>query len=99
MRLGDTLDAATQPTQTVGFQSILDSILKAGTVYLSIQQQSDLQRINLQRAQQGLAPLDPAQYAAGVNVGLSSSTQNALLWIAGGIGALLLVSMLMKGRR
>lgn len=73
--------------------------------YLTKQQLSNAQTIfntNLQRAQQGLPPLptNPAQYgqlSPSLNFGLTSGTQNALLWAAGGLGAIFLVSQLMKG--
>lgn len=101
MRLGDTasVDNPTQPTATVGFSSFLDNLVKAATAYLTYDQQKQLMQINTQRAAQGLAPLSIDQYAAGVNVGLTNSTQNTLLWIAGGLGAVFLVSSLMKGKR
>jgi hypothetical protein len=99
MLLGDTLDTATQPTQTVGFQSIVDDIFKAATAYLSFDQQRALMNLNTQRAAQGLPALSPEQYAAGVNVGLTNSTQTTLLWIAGGLGAAFILSSFLKRER
>lgn len=99
MLLGDALDTATQPTQTVGFTSLLDDILKAGTAYLTFDQQRNLNTINAQRLSQGLPPISSDDYGAQVNVGLSSGTKNMLLWLGGGIAAALLVSAMMKRKR
>jgi len=57
-----------------GWQATLNNLLQAGQAYLTLEQQRELQRVNLQRAQQGLAPLDVSQYGMGVNVGVSSET-------------------------
>ncbi len=86
------------------FTSVAPALSQA---YLTKQQLSNAQTIfntNLQRAQQGLPPIptNPAQYGAtgpNFSVGLASGTQTALLWAAGGLGALFLVSQLMKGGR
>ena len=48
--------------------------------------------INLDRAQRGLAPLNPSLTAPTVNVGLSAGTQSTLLLI----GAALLAVMLLR---
>lgn len=50
-------------------------------------QQRDLMQINVDRAKQGLPPLDLAQYSGvGVNVGLSAQTQQLVTY--GGIALL-----------
>jgi hypothetical protein len=61
-----------------GWQGTLDNLLRAGQAYLTLEQQRNLQAVNLQRAAQGLAPLDVSQYGMGVNVGLSQETQNTI---------------------
>jgi len=61
-------------TPATGWQSTLDNLLRAGQAYLTLEQQRELQRINIERASQGLAPLDVSQYGMGVNVGVSNET-------------------------
>ncbi len=50
--------------------------------------QRRLLNIQLDRAEQGLPPLDPGQYGVGVNVGLSPDTQKLLI-----VGGLALVGL------
>lgn len=51
--------------------------------------QRRLLNVQLERAQQGLPPLDAAQYGVGVNVGLSADTQKILI-----IGGLALAGLI-----
>ena len=89
----------TNVNPTPWYQSLIDNVAKLGTSYLSIEQQKQLNELNIQRAKQGLAPLDTSQYQTGVQVGLSSTTQQTLLYVAGGVGLVILLSSLMKSRR
>jgi len=59
-------------------------------------QQRQLLQIQVERARQGLPPIDAASYGAGVNVGLAPDTRNLVMW---GGAALLLVLALTLGRR
>jgi hypothetical protein len=54
-------------------------LTSAVKIYTEYDLQKEVLDINLQRAQQGLPPLDLSRYGAGVNVGLSASTQNMIL--------------------
>lgn len=54
-------------------------------------QQKQILDIQVQRAQQGLPPLNASQYAAGFQVGLSDDTRNLLIMGAIGLGAVLLL--------
>lgn len=97
MRIGD-LTANTSTNENVPwYQQILNSLTQAGAAYLSIEQQRELNKINLTRAQQGQPPLDSTQYQTGVNVGLGSSTQNTLITIAAVGGGVFLLSKLLGG--
>lgn len=61
--------------------------------------QSDLIKMNISRAEQGLPPIDPGNVTPGVNVGLSADTRQLATL---GIGAALIVGLAMafgKGRR
>lgn len=104
-----------EPTQTANetpMSSSLATTLKelaqvAAQTYLTKEQidaQQKILNIQLQRAQQGLAPLaiDPTTYglpSPSIGVGLTGDTQKTLLYIAGGFGVLLLFKTLMGGRR
>lgn len=60
--------------------------------------QSDLIKLNISRAEQGLPPIDPGNITPGVNVGLSADTrQLAILGIGGAI--LVGLAMAFKGAR
>jgi len=64
--------------------------------YLVYDQQKKLIELNIKRAEQGLAPIDASQFAAGVNVGLSPAAQN-LAYLA--LGGLVIVGLLGAFRR
>lgn len=96
MNLSDITTASDSTNATPWYQNFLSSLANIATTYLTVDQQKQLNTINLQRAQQGLRPLDVTAYTGGVNVGLSSSTQNTALMVAGIIGGLFLVSKLIK---
>lgn len=88
------------PTSTgVSASSILDSLVKAGTAYLTLDQQRKLMDLNVKRAQQNLPPIDAANYAAGVNVGLTSNTQSMLLIAVGVIAVVWLLTSVVGRRR
>lgn len=72
----------------------IDSVARAMTTVAMFDYQRDILRLQLERARQGLPPLDAAQYGAGVSVGISPSTQQLL--ILGGVG---LLAVLFLSRR
>ena len=60
-------------------------------------QQRELMQLNIERARQGLPPIDINRYTGvGVNVGLSQGTQQLVLYLALGAGALILLNSLTK---
>lgn len=82
-------------TQTTG-ESWIDTLTKLATAVVMTAQQTQLIQLNIERAKAGLPPVDIAQYSGvGVNVGLSASTRNLLIY--GGI-AVLAVLLLTRGR-
>jgi len=110
--VSDTVTAAVNATDSSAadpswLASITAAISTASQAYLGVQQNKDQQAIfqtNLTRAQQGLPPIptNPTAYglpAPTVNFGLASGTQSAVLWIAGGLGLLFLLSSAMKSRK
>ena len=84
------------PLAAIDFGSILDNVTKTAQAYLQYDAQKDLVKLQLERARQGLAPIDTSQYAPGVNVGLSSDTQSAMTkWLLIG-GAVLIAVMFLR---
>ena len=58
------------------------------------QQQRQLMQLNIERARQGLPPIDINRYSGvGVNVGLSQGTQQLVTYALLGVGAFLLLNM------
>lgn len=99
MRMGDVPTAT--GTVSDGTPSWLSQLLQAGTAYLTFEQQRDLIALNTQRAAQNLPPLDISQYSgAGVNVGLASSTETVVKWVAiGGLSVWLLTALISSRSR
>lgn len=104
--VSDAINATDSSAATPDWMSSISSAIQAaGQAYLTktqVDAASQIFQTNLQRAQAGLPPIptNPTQYglpAPTVNLGLSSTTQSAVLWIAGGLGVILLFGMM--GRR
>ena len=82
-------------TQVPG-ESWIDTLTKLIPALAMTAQQLQLMQLNIERAKNGLPPIDIASYSGvGVNVGLSPATRNLLIY--GGI-ALLAVLILTRGR-
>lgn len=88
--------AQQQPAQQAGgkpwYETLISSIVP---VAANVYQQQQLNKLNMQRTQQGLPMISAADYlrtyaapTATVQVGPSESAQRALLWGAGIIGGL-----------
>lgn len=86
--------------------TIKDIAAVVGQAYLTREQvkaQQQILNLQLQRAQQGLAPLalDPSTYGLpqpSVGLSLDSGTQRILLYAAGGLGLALLFGLIGGGR-
>lgn len=94
------------PASSTLAKTISDIANIAAQAYLTREQaqaQNRILNINLQRAQQGLAPLDinPASYGLqpSVGVGLTSDTKELLMYGGIGVGLLWLLSMATGKRR
>ena len=83
--LGDTTDPN---SATDWAQSITGFLQNVAPAVLQFKSQQALISANLDRAKQGLPPLDMSSVTPGVNLGLSPGTQTLLMWA--GIGALVL---------
>lgn len=82
--------------QTQG-ESWIDTAEKILTSLVMTNQQRQLMQLNIERAKQGLPPIDINRYSGvGVNVGLSQGTEKLVLYLALGAGAFLLINSLMK---
>ena len=82
-------------TQTAN-ESWIDTLTKLVPALTMTVQQVQLMQLNIERAKNGLPPIDIASYSGvGVNVGLSPQTRNLLIY--GGI-ALVAVLFLTRGR-
>lgn len=87
--------------------SVSNALQLAGQAYLTKTQVDASQQIfnnNLQRAQLGLPmlPTNPTAYglpAPTVQFGLTSGTLTPLLWVAGGLGVIFLLTSMSKGRK
>jgi len=82
-----------------------NAVSAAGQAYLTVNQVQGANQIlqtNLQRAQQGLPPLPYTAAQMGltgptVNLGLSSTTLTPLLWLGGGLLAVILIGGMFRG--
>ncbi len=61
--------------------------------------QTQAMKINLDRAKQGLPPINTAAYAPGINVGVTPQTRNMLMYGAIGLAAVFVIMQLTKGKR
>ena len=95
------------PASASWVSDISSAVTAATTALLGVKQISAAQQIfdtNLSRAQQGLPPIptNPTQYglpAPTAQIGLTSSTQNTVLLVGGGIAAALVLAAVAGGRK
>ncbi len=91
--------------QTIGqssgldFNSLLSNLSSVISTLVTANAQRQLLQTNIQRASQGLPPLNAQAYMPGVNVGLAGDTKTMVYIIAAGLGALFIVNSMSKGRR
>lgn len=80
-------------------ESFIDSLSRAITTLAMADAQRQLLKVQIQRASQGLPPLNTSQYGVGanVNLGVSSDTQRMLLIGAGILAAAFVLPKLLKG--
>lgn len=86
-----TQASGTLPASQVDWLSSLTNITDGAKSLITALNSYQLQQINIKRAQQGLTPLNPALYAPQVGVNFSSGTMGTLMWIALGLGAVMLL--------
>ncbi len=77
-------------------ESWMDSLAKLLPNLVNTYQQKQLLEVQIDRARAGLPPLDTQQYSTGINVGLSPDTQKMIMFAALGLGALFVLSRMMK---
>jgi hypothetical protein len=97
---GDTSTGNTS-TGTSTTPSWLNTLVTGATQFMLGKQQADrinqLNQINIQRAAQGLPPLNVEMAGPGVSVGVSSGVQT-VMYIGLGIAGLYVVSKILKRR-
>lgn len=84
-QIAPTITAKISEQQQPG-ESWVDSLARLLPILAATDQQRSLLNVQVERARQGLPPLNMSQYAAGVNVGVSPDVKNLL--IVGGLGML-----------
>jgi hypothetical protein len=75
-------------------ESWISAISRAMTTVAMADYQRQILKAQLDRARQGLPPLQPSEYAPAINVGLSPQTRNLLIY-----GGIALVAVLLLRRR
>lgn len=75
----------------------VNALSMAARTYAITDAQRRLLNIQVDRAQQGLEPLDSSQYGVGVNVGVAADTRTMMI-VLGGVAALALVLATRRGR-
>lgn len=103
MHLGDG-DTSTGTTADDGstISSIVSALGTAVAQGVNVYDQMQLQNFNLDRIKSGLPTLTPTQIASVAPqfaIGIAPQTQNTLLMVAAGFGALLLLSTVLKHKR
>ena len=92
-----TTNDAGAPAATAAPTPWYDQLIHLAEGALTVDQQQKLNTLNIQRAQQGLPPIDSSQYASGVQVGLTSSTQNTIMIGIGILAAAYIIPKLFRG--
>jgi hypothetical protein len=80
--------------QAVQGETWWESALRALPTLVMANHQRELLKVQLDRARQGLPPLQSTEYGLGVNVGIDASTRTALI-----VGGVALVAVLLLARR
>lgn len=86
--------------QNGGGESWVDTLSRLLPALAATYQQKQILAVQVERAKQGLPPLDANQIAAGVNVGVSGDTQRFAGYVVGAvIAAALLIAFAAPSRR
>lgn len=73
-------------------ESWMDTLQRTLPILVATYQQKEILDIQMERARQGLPPLDPSQYGIGVSVGLSPDVKRWLMIGGAGIVAVMLLT-------
>lgn len=95
--LAPNVTTLVEDNRTTG-ENWYDALARLLPVLASTYQQKQLLQVQVDRARQGLPPLDVTQYAGGVQVGMSPELQRMLLW-GGGLALGLLAIATLRPRR
>lgn len=95
-------DTTTAPVGSpTTWESVLQAIPNLAQTYYSLEYTKEIQDINLQRLREGKPPLSSTQMqqiAPQVSVGVAPQTQNMIMYLALGLGAVLLVMPMLSKR-
>jgi hypothetical protein len=90
------LGASTVQAASTSGQSWVQTLSNLASSLVLANSQRQLLNVQLQRAQQGLPPLDASQVGLGVSVGISSQTQKLVM--LGGAALLIVLFLTMRKR-
>ena len=76
--IAPTLNEKIEQQQQPG-ESWIDSVARLLPILAATDQQRQLLQVQVDRARQGLPPLNVSQYSAGVQVGMSADLKNMLM--------------------
>jgi len=91
------LGQVTAPAPGSAEVSWVDKLLDIGKGALALRQQRDIQKINLQRLQQGLSPIDASDVAVGAKIAMDTKQLNKILLVTG--GGLAMIALVALSRR
>ena len=85
------------PAPQPWYAQAINAITSAVPLYFGVKQENAMVSLNLQRAAQGLPPIDTSSYAPQVNFGVSPQITSMATWVA--IGAFALVAIALLSRK
>lgn len=80
-------------------ESWTDALIRLLPAVAATWQQKQLLEVQVERAKQGLPPLNANQIAAGVNVGIAPESQKLIMWAIGGLVLALVIPAFLRARR
>jgi len=98
MRLGQTETTTAPVVQKAWYEKVLDTFQQAVPIAAQAYTQKELLQLNMQRAKQGLPPIDTTQYSPAVQVTTDPAMKNIML-IGLGILAVAVLTPVLKKKR
>lgn len=101
VKLGDVV-ATGQNSQSISnvdkpwYEKVADTVLNILPSYAAYKGQQSLIKLNIERAKQGLPPVDTASVSPQVNVGISADSKRIVYFALGGAALIALVALTRK---